>query len=184
VFHQKNEKMRNLILTVLLVLLSIKSVSLANIGIDETDLIIAFEVQLKEMIVKPIDKLELLYLSRIMNAEAGDEFLNAFAVGNVIINKAENRNKSIIRTITEPGYLDGYKSKRFWYKPLPEHFKMAEILLKGYKFLPKTVEYFHNPHKDKYGRWISTDREWVEYIEKFTYRDFESHRFCHNPKLN
>lgn len=123
------------------------------------------------------------WLARTIYAEAaGESFEGKLGVGNVILNRCENRQKSIVYIIFEKGQFDGVRTK--WFKT---KYKTDEVyhecvwaaikLLKGYRiFKKKSVEYFHNPK-------ISTDSKWIKYIEKFREIQIDNHLFCNNPNL-
>lgn len=123
---------------------------------------------------------KILLRARLINAEAGNEDEEGMiAVGNVIINRAKRKGiseRSVIFQRDKKGnpQFDGIDTKRFHKPPQRKHI-IAAMKADIIKIVPETVEFFHNPVS-------STDTGWINYIEKYTYKDIGNHRFCHNPK--
>lgn len=134
---------------------------------------------------------KILLMARLINSEAGNEIsvdtINGvevinpgmIAVGNVLINRAKRKGWSIQKVILQRDkrgnpQFDGIDTKRFHRNPRREHIIAAKQSF-NIQVVPETVEFFHNPIS-------STDKGWLGYIEKYTYKDILNHRFCHNPK--
>lgn len=117
---------------------------------------------------------EVLILAALINSEAKWEpMLGKIAVGNVVVNRARRRKKSLKYIILEKGQFDGVRTK--WFKPEPESIAAAKVALR-HQVIPREVEFFHNPR-------TSTDTKWVRYISKKSYKQIGNHLFCYNPKL-
>lgn len=138
----------------------------------------------KTAIVKEdkLDSTKVELLARLIYSEAGGEdYEGQLAVGNVVLNRMERKNKSLKYIIYQKGQFDGIRSSRFKYKYKSDsryHLskKAAKMLLLGLRILPKTVEFFHNPE-------TSTDTSWTKYLSRYKYKNIGNHLFCHNPNL-
>lgn len=132
-----------------------------------------------EIVVYPEkpDEKEILLLARLIQSEAMEEsFEGQLAVGQVVINRAKRKKKTLSQVIHSSGQFDGIGNKWFHRKPAESCIKAARHVLMGRKVLPTTVEFYHNPR-------TATDKKWRNYIEQFTYVDIGNHRFCYNPDL-
>lgn len=160
--------MRHLITFFLLVILSVpfKGATYFKTKHPETTLYDSYKYDINEVLI----------LAKLINSEAKSEpMLGKIAVGNVVLNRARRRRKSIKYIVLEKGQFDGVRTKYFRQFPSEQSIEAAKIALR-YSVLPGSIEFFHNPV-------TSTDGKWVRYIEKFKYKQIGRHLFCHNPKL-
>lgn len=142
-----------------------------------------YYAELKEISVvsEKIDIEDIHLMTAIIHAEGSTSKEDYSAIACVIVNRSKSKNKSIRQIIYQRGQFDGLHTSRFKkaYR-FPKQYKAAYDAalgaLSGRYELPISVQYFHNPS-------TSTDKRWVRYIEKYTYKDIGAHRFCHNPKL-
>lgn len=118
-------------------------------------------------------------IARLLMSECANEpFEGQVAVVNVLFNRAKRKGWTINQVIMQRDkrgnpQFDGIDTKRFHDTPTKQTIKAAK-LGRIKKVVPDEVEFFHNPV-------ISTDTKWVNYIEKWTFKDIGRHRFCYNP---
>lgn len=114
---------------------------------------------------------EIQAAERCVCGEAEGQSLNGkIAVMNVVQNRMERRNKTLLEVVYRKGQFDGMKSKR----PITEECKKAVrmALFQDIKLLPKDVVYFHNKK-------IATDKGWIGKLgrEKVRWGIIDDHEF-------
>ena len=128
-----------------------------------------------------------MLLARLLNSECPKEpLLGQLLVAESVIHRVDRKNFSkktkwtVKRVILQrdkkgrPQY-DGIDTKRFYKHPPEELIAVARYVLLGNTISPKSLEFYHNNP-------ASSDRGWVNYIEKWKLITVGHHTFCLNPK--
>lgn len=100
-------------------------------------------VELKDKSSENLDELQLL--ARLIQSEAGQEqYEGKLAVGNVVLNRARENNKSIENVIYEKNQFDGINTSNFYTSPNEESINAAKEVLNGKQVLEDDSYYFVN----------------------------------------
>lgn len=147
--------------------------SLGNGNSTSKESPVLYQATLTEILVtaKKYTKKDLAAAERCVCGEAEGQSLNGkIAVMNVIQNRMERRNRSLLEVVYRKGQFDGMKSKR----PITAECKKAVrmALFEDVRILPKDVVYFHNKK-------IATDTDWINklYKTKIRWGQIEDHEF-------
>jgi spore germination cell wall hydrolase CwlJ-like protein len=114
-------------------------------------------------------------LARLIFCEAGLEpFMGMLGVGNVVTNRMDDKGYSLEQVIFSPGQFDGIYTPQFNMVNV-DCIRAAELILKGYRFLPKQIIYYSN-------ECLATDTTHQNTVEPHRYIDIGNHTFYWNPK--
>lgn len=152
----------------------------ANIKFEEDNTLYIAET-MKEVVVtaKRYTKKEIQAAEKCACGEAeGEGLLGQILVVNVIQNRMERRDRSLLQVVYRKDQFDGMKSKR----PVTDSCKKAVrmALYEDIRLIPKDIVYFHNPGtatNKKHVNWLERDKVfWGKYKKHsfYSYKDKEN----------
>ena len=137
---------------------------------------ITYVANLEEVVVSYVDSTEVELLARLVYCEAGNQpYLGKLAVANVVVNRQQLNGGTLSKVIYAKGQFDGVRTKYFYRRPNEESYQAAyDVLVNKKRILPLSVVYFANET-------LSTDKIWIQRVQKHKYKDIYDHTFYHEP---
>lgn len=116
---------------------------------------------------------EVLIAAKCVCGEAeGEPFFGQALVANVILNRMENRGKTLLQVIKAKGQFDGAERIKVPTKRCLD--ATFQVFVKGFRPLSREVEYFLNPK-------TSTDKKWKSKLAPFLVLEVKNHSFYERP---
>lgn len=137
---------------------------------------VTYVASLEEVVVSYVDSTEVELLARLVYCEAGNQpYLGKLAVANVVVNRQQLNGGTLSKVIYAKGQFDGVRTKYFYRRPNEESYQAAyDVLVNKKRILPLSVVYFANET-------LSTDKIWIQRVQKHKYKDIYDHTFYHEP---
>lgn len=137
---------------------------------------VTYVANLEEVVVSYVDSTEVELLARLVYCEAGNQpYLGKLAVANVVVNRQQLNGGTLSKVIYAKGQFDGVRTKYFYRRPNEESYQAAyDVLVNKKRILPLSVVYFANEN-------LSTDKIWIQHVQKHKYKDIYDHTFYHEP---
>lgn len=164
--------------TLFLLAFALYALSSSPATIYDREIKLPVRVDLDEITVYNYTPRDSALAVNITRAEAWEEpFRGMIAIVNTVRTKMKRYGERDMEKIFVRSQYDGYNAPLFNRTTSQDsiYIEAAMLALKGYRVLPETVEYFANEQ-------ASTDKEWIEYISKTTWKKIGKHTFYHNPK--
>jgi N-acetylmuramoyl-L-alanine amidase len=127
--------------------------------------------ELKEVVVVEEENHELIWLARIISAEAkGEPIEGQIAVGNVVLNRVEHEDfpNTIEEVIFQKNQFSPVNNGSVYNEPTETALEVAEMVLNGERVVDRDVLYFYNANIVSRGSWIRS-RNTVEVIGNHTF---------------
>jgi spore germination cell wall hydrolase CwlJ-like protein len=175
--------MKWLLITMLFLLFSsyrLESETLGALLPEEDELII---IDLPPIEIKSYRESDLILLARLVNSEDGGQpFLSNAVVAQTVISKAKRYgsiHSAVYKTYTDKSGKVSYAyygvlNSAFKKYPPPHIIEACEMVLKGWRPAPESVEYFIGDR--------DPDGKWKRHISKYAWKQIGYHTYCHNPK--
>ena len=151
--------------------------SSSNVSLEEP----IYSVTLPEITVTAYNENDLMLLAKLVNSEDGGQpFLSNAVVAQTVLTKAAKYGsikKAVYKTYTKDGKTSyayyGILNSAFKKTPSQDILKACEMVLKGWRPAPESVEYFIGS-RDPNGAW-------KRHISKYAWKQIGYHVYCHNP---